>query len=191
MNNQKVDVDIKYSLSNKNNGASIIILGSSRSDGNTQNIVTHIAEKINAEVIDLNEFHILPYDYGHNNQHDDFVNLIEYLLTFDKLIFASPVYWYSPSGIMKIFLDRLCDLIEINKHRGRMLKNKSAAIISTGAAAIKDNCFEEIFRKTFEYFEMKFNGSLYCQRDINIDSNSNIKLIDDFISLQLTNLNLR
>ncbi len=43
---------------------------------------------------------------------------------YDVLIFATPVYWYSMSGIMKVFFDRITDLLTIKKDIGRKLKGK-------------------------------------------------------------------
>ncbi|MCP4458779.1 MAG: NAD(P)H-dependent oxidoreductase [Cytophagales bacterium] len=37
---------------------------------------------------------------------------------------ATPVYWYSMSGIMKVFLDRIYDVLTIEKELGRKLHGK-------------------------------------------------------------------
>ncbi|WP_111979609.1 flavodoxin family protein [Algibacillus agarilyticus] len=141
---------------------SVIILGSSRRQGNTAQLAQHLASEMNAEIVDLASYHIQPYDYEHNNQSDDFASLMEHILSFDHLIFASPIYWYSASATMKLFLDRMCDLIEIDKKRGRSLKQKTASVISTGAAQEAVSCFEPVFSLTFDYFNMQYNGMLYC-----------------------------
>ncbi|MGJ8679443.1 flavodoxin family protein [Paraglaciecola sp.] len=143
--------------------SSVIILGSSRGDGNTAQAAQQLAGYLEAEIVDLNRYTILPYDYEFENRGDDFLELIDHLLTFDNLIFASPIYWYAPSATMKLFIDRLCDLLEIYKSRGRALELKSAAVLSTGAASKVDDCFEQIFVKTFDYFNMAYRGILYCQ----------------------------
>jgi multimeric flavodoxin WrbA len=143
--------------------SSVIIVGSSRSDGNTAKLAEQFSTQICAEVVDLSSYNILPYDYKFKNQDDDFLPLIDRLLTFDSLIFASPIYWYSPSGTMKLFLDRLCDLLDIYKPRGRALKSKTAGVLATGAAQSAPDCFEQIFSNTFEYFDMSYIGMFYSQ----------------------------
>lgn len=160
--------------------SNVIILGSSRDNGNTAGLANHLATTINAEIVNLNNYRILPYDYAHKNQEDDFSGLIDHLITYKRLIFASPIYWYSPSATMKLFIDRLCDLTEIDKTRGRNLRLKSAAVISTGAAVEVDSCFEQIFRKTFDYFSIKYDGMLYCQCEDDYVKTYHKKAVDRF-----------
>ncbi|MDU0354050.1 NAD(P)H-dependent oxidoreductase [Paraglaciecola aquimarina] len=161
--------------------SSVIILGSSRSDGNTAKLVAQFSTQISAEVVDLSSYNILPYDYEFQNQNDDFLPLIDRLLTFDRLILASPVYWYSPSGTMKVFLDRLCDLLDIYKPRGRALKNKTVAVLATGSALSVPDCFEQIFSNTFEYLDMSFQGLFYSPSSEVGNLASQIKYMDEFI----------
>ncbi|MFW5760799.1 MAG: NAD(P)H-dependent oxidoreductase [Cyclobacteriaceae bacterium] len=52
------------------------------------------------------------------------------MTNYDLLIFAAMVYWYSISGIMKVFFDRITDLLTIEKNLGRQLRGKYMAAIS-------------------------------------------------------------
>lgn len=54
------------------------------------------------------------------------------MLHDDKIIFATPVYWYSMSGLMKTFFDRLTDLVTIQKSVGRKLKGKETFLFAVG-----------------------------------------------------------
>ena len=109
----------------------VIILGSSRSKGNTANSIAAISEKHNIDVIDLNNYTISYYDYESKNLNDDFLPLIKSIIeNYDTLIFATPVYWYNMSGIMKVFFDRLTDLLEIEKPLGRKLRGMKMGAIS-------------------------------------------------------------
>lgn len=162
----------------------VIIVGTSRKNGNTENLANNIANQLSANIINLNDYQILPYDYEFTNQHDDFPDLIKHLLTFDQLIFASPVYWYSPSSTMKLFLDRLCDLLEINKTGGRKLRGKTAALLSTGYAKEIDTSFEKIFIKTFQYLGMRFSGSLYCSCQDDYITEEHINAVTTFYEQQ-------
>jgi multimeric flavodoxin WrbA len=86
-------------------------------------------EKVFAEIehtlIDLFDFNVYPYNYlGNYHLSDNFMDIIEEILHYDKIIFATPVYWYSMRGLMKTFFDRLTDLVTTNKTVGRGLKGK-------------------------------------------------------------------
>jgi len=86
----------------------VIILGSSRSNGNTTRIVNEIASQFNIDVVNLKDYKFSYYDYESKNREDDFLPLIKGIIEkYDTLIFATPIYWYSMSGIMKVFFDRV------------------------------------------------------------------------------------
>ncbi|NHQ84654.1 NAD(P)H-dependent oxidoreductase [Iodobacter sp. HSC-16F04] len=142
--------------------ATAIILGSARNHGNTHQLALQIANHTECVIFNLADYNISHYDYEHKNIADDFLPLVREIITFDRFILATPIYWYSPSSIMKIFMDRLTDLITIEQSIGRQLKNKSAAIISTGNDKIAPQCFEDIFRLTFQHLHINYLGMLYC-----------------------------
>ena len=82
----------------------VIIQGSARSEGDTSKIVNYLANKNQFDVIDLNSKTIGHYDYDYKNEDDDFIDLITNIInTYDTIIFATPVYWYSMSGLLKVF----------------------------------------------------------------------------------------
>ena len=109
----------------------VLILGSSRSHGNTKKIVDYIGKTYNIDVIDLNEYSIGYFDYDFKNVEDDFIPLMEKLiLKYDNFIFATPVYWYAMSGILKVFFDRFSDLLHYKKELGRQLRGKKMAMVS-------------------------------------------------------------
>lgn len=160
-----------------------IILGSSRSEGNTAKLVKQYqqAATSNVSVYDLNSFNIGEFDYAYQNQSDDFHSLFKQLLSYQTLIFATPVYWYSPSARMKTFLDRISDLLSQDKEMGRELKGKSVALLATGGDVEVKHCFEEIFIHTFNYLGCIYNGMLYIPFDGDIPKISMVPLIDKFI----------
>lgn len=145
-----------------------VVLGSSRKNGNTAKLAQEFINQYpyEAKLFDLLDYEIGPYDYEFKNQNDDFKALIiEVIEEYDALILASPIYWYSPSSQMKIFLDRVTDLLEIYKPLGRKLKGKPAALIATGVVKNPKSCFETIFSATYEYLHMPYLGMLYSQFD--------------------------
>lgn len=113
----------------------VILVGTSNAKGNTRRFADELASKSDAEVIDISDFDIFFYDYQHRNRYDDFIRIIEHILEFELIVFASPVYWYSMSAQMKVFFDRLSDLLTIRKDLGRRFKDKKYAVLSTGRSA--------------------------------------------------------
>jgi len=139
----------------------LIIMGSSRSKGNTYKIIAELQEKIAATFIDLKGYNISYYDYEHKNQTDDFLKLAEQMLQYDKIVFATPVYWYSMSAILKTFFDRLSDLLTIRKDIGRGLKGKTMYIIICSSDKEVYDGFEMPFERTAAYLDMHWGGSIH------------------------------
>ena len=139
-----------------------ILIGSSNNDGNTMALVNKIAQATNVTIYNLNNYQISPFDYEHQNINDDFIGLVKELIQYDQIIFASPVYWYTMSAQMKVFFDRLSDLLHVKKELGRQLRGKATAIISTGASPQPERSFEEVFTNSFDYLAMNYKGMLYC-----------------------------
>lgn len=160
-----------------------IVLGTSRSNGNTSALANEFAQITGAKVYALSDFSILPFDYEFKNTSDDFFQLINQVIKHDIIILASPIYWYSPSAQMKVFMDRLSDLLKINKPLGRQLRGKVAGVISTGSDTIPKNCFEQVFRSTFEYLGLGYLGMLYCACDDSFLREKNQSKIADFVQL--------
>lgn len=137
-----------------------IILGSSRSEGDTKKVIDLVVKNQPHRFMDLNKCSIAYYDYKNNNQNDDFIPLIKEMLHYQKWVFATPVYWYTMSAIMKTFIDRTTDLLTIEKDLGRQLRGKEAYVISSDHGE-RTPAFEEVFQKTFEYLGIHYRGSLF------------------------------
>lgn len=140
----------------------IIILGSSRKDGHTKKAVDKLRSLSDFDVIDLNDYHISYYDYGHKNEHDDYIELMRMIINnYDILIFATPVYWYSMSGIMKVFFDRITDLLDNEKELGRKLRTKNMAVLSSSIGDHLGDNFWHPFIETAKYLGMNYMGSVH------------------------------
>jgi ribosomal-protein-alanine N-acetyltransferase len=140
-----------------------VILGTSRSDGNTRTAVELVLDGEPIEVIDLARLDIGMYDYEHRNETDDFLRLINRLDEKPLWILATPVYWYAMSGQMKVFFDRLSDLVTIRKEQGRSLKGRSVAVVASGTDDRLPEGFEAPFRQTCRYLDMHYRGILYIK----------------------------
>ena len=140
----------------------IVIGGSNRSDGNSKSISDVLLKKYNIKSIELSQFVINHYNYGGEYpNNDDFIALIkEYILTSDHIIWLTPMYWYSMSGIMKQFLDRWTDLLKTHKDLGRQLRGKEMSIIyhSNGDRLLE---FEIPFKLTANYLGISYLNALH------------------------------
>jgi len=139
----------------------IIIQGSSRSKGNTHKIVQILKKAIEADVIDLKDYTIGQYDYEYTNSGDDFLPLMRKLVEYEMIIFATPVYWYSMSGIMKKFFDRITDCLKVDKETGDKLKGMYLAALSCGPDDDVPASFAVPFSATAEYLEMEYAGYVH------------------------------
>jgi multimeric flavodoxin WrbA len=147
--------------------STIALFSSSRRHGHTGRLMDRIALELGIEVIDLAAQDISPYDYDHKNRDDDFEPLMQRVLAHDQIIFASPVYWYAVSPGMKVFLDRISDLLELPEllAEGRRLRGKNAYVVCTSICDEPATEFIGAFRETFSYLGMHFGGVAHtnCQ----------------------------
>ena len=91
---------------------------------------------------------------------DDGGMLYDAMSDADVFLFATPVYWYGPTAIMKAFIDRL---VVFNKPEGRpRVKGKAAVLVSAweeqGMKAVEP--MVRLFELGFEHLELRFEGSL-------------------------------
>lgn len=160
----------------------LVVLGSSRSNGETRQMVDYLLSKTDWVFLDLKPLQINHYDYEHKNSDDDFSKIvIPKLLDADRIIVATPVYWYSMSGIMKVFFDRLTDLITINKSEGRQLRGKSLGVISCAAEKTTKDGFYMPFEETANYLGMPYLGSVHGWIDNSEIPESVEKQLDNLI----------
>jgi len=142
---------------------SIIIQGSSRSKGDSYTFISELNPDGIAAHIDLKDYKIRHFDYESNYLADDFLDLIEKLInTYDTFIFVTPVYWYTMSGIMKVFFDRLSDLLKIRKPLGRKLRGKSMSVMSISNSDDVESSFYRPFELTAEYLGMDYLGHIHA-----------------------------
>ena len=161
----------------------VIIQGSSRSNGNTNKIINYITSIKDYDVIDLYDKKINHFDYNFNNKDDDFLPLIkEVIETYDTIIFATPVYWYSMSGVLKVFFDRFSDLLHFKKELGRKLRGKKMAMLSCGSGSELRKEFSMPFVASADYLGMQYLGDVHTWLESeNVISNEVKTSIQNFI----------
>lgn len=137
----------------------VIILGSSRSQGNTAKIVRYFQEKTGFDLIDLQTKKIQHYSYENEYINDDFQSLFHSIATeYDRIIFATPVYWYSMSGRLKVFFDRITDFLQNDQETVKRLTGKQMAVISCSNSEEINEGFEVPFKETAAYLGMEYKG---------------------------------
>ena len=162
----------------------IILLASARKDSDTNGFIEKVFINTDHKIIDLLDFSILHYDYTNQySAEDEFFKIIEEeILPHQSIVFATPVYWYAMSGLMKIFFDRLTDLITIKKQLGRQLKGKSTFLLAVGTDEEMPAGFETPFKLTSTYLDMSYEGCIYYSTK-NPKKQEHIQdSIDNFIS---------
>ncbi len=144
----------------------VIILGSSNSKGETYEMSAYLRELTGFPIIDLKTKNIGEFDYEFKNADDDFIPLMKEIVEqYDTLIFATPVYWYAMSGIMKTFFDRISDLLKTEKETGRKLREKSMAVLSSASEPELINGFLMPFQESAKYLGMQYVGNVHGWRE--------------------------
>jgi NAD(P)H-dependent FMN reductase len=142
-------------------------MGSARSNGDTFKAVQLLQKMSGIGSIDLLDYKISQYDYEHTNRNDDFISLMKSVVeVYDTILLATPVYWYTMSGIMKMFLDRFSDLLSIEKALGRKLKGKKLGVLSCSVGSLCPTHFYEPFELSALYLGMRYAGTIHIS-DLN------------------------
>ena len=144
----------------------IIINGSHNRNGDTTKLIQEIYPEI--ACLKLIDYTIEIYNYDETySEKDQFLEIINQILEFDEIIFATPVYWYSMSSLMKIFFDRLTDLISSQETIGRKLMGKKVRVITSSIGNHLDDNFFLPFIETANYLHLEYiDGKHYLKKNI-------------------------
>ena len=159
----------------------LVVLASSRSNGNTAKLSKEIAECLHAQIVDLQELSISYFDYKSRNISDDFIPLVERMVLSDFVVFATPVYWYSMSAQLKTFFDRFTDLLTVNKELGRKLRGMPISVIATGTDAELPSSFTGQFELISNYLGLVYHDPLYCCCPDEFNPQQHQPAIQDFL----------
>jgi putative NADPH-quinone reductase len=128
----------------------------------THRIVSHVIQITGFKCIDLKTKNISQIDCKHRNRNDDFLTVIKDIVSgYELMIFTTPVYWYSMSGIMKKFFDRFSDCLRIEKETGRKLRGMKMAVISGGPDSGLKLEYYMPFIETANYLGMEYIGDAH------------------------------
>ena len=160
----------------------VIIQGSSRSIGDTNKVVLKLKELSGFDVVDLNQMNIGHFDYEFKNRDDDFINLFKNIVTnYETIVFVTPIYWYSMSGLMKVFFDRISDFLNLEKDYGRLLRGMQMASISASNDSRFYEGFEMPFINSADYLGMTYLGHLHTWVIDNTLPQEVVSNIDSFV----------
>lgn len=165
----------------------IIIQGSSRNDGFTAETVERLNTYLQTDIINLLNHNIGYYNYNYDNQDDDFVTLSRHMLQAQKIIFATPIYWYAMSAPMKTFIDRWSDLVRIRKGEGHSMAGKEIYLLVNGGLEDLPDYFLQPFIHTASYMNMHYCGEHYVHTQGNTAlKERNLQEIEAFAQKILT-----
>jgi multimeric flavodoxin WrbA len=140
----------------------VLLQASSRSNGDSRTIINYLNATNQFDIIDLRTKKIGHFDYDFNNVNDDFIGLMaEIIEKYDTLVFVTPVYWYTMSGILKVFFDRFSDLLKTHKELGRKLRGKQMAMLSCSNSNDLKEGFTMPFTESANYLGMYYLGDIH------------------------------
>jgi multimeric flavodoxin WrbA len=148
------------------------IIGSPRKKGNTDILVSNIlegakSEGAKTETIFLADLHIRECDGCHVcwkgkpcSKNDDMNSIYPKIIDSDAIIFGTPVYWYGPTGLMKMFIDRFV-YFNYPPNRERIKEKKAIIAVpfeedNPATAALLVSFFE----KCFKYLQIELTAKL-------------------------------
>ncbi|WP_416731898.1 flavodoxin family protein [Fictibacillus sp. JL2B1089] len=168
-----------------------VINGSSRENGNTDALTQKALDGIQYTSFYLKNHKINPIDDqrhdrgGFDKVDDDYEELINQILQHDILIFATPVYWYGMSGVMKNFVDRFSQSLrdETLNFKDSMSKKK-AYVITVGGdnPRIKGLPLIQQFQYIFDFLGTEFVGYLIGEANAPHEILSDSKSLGDSLS---------
>lgn len=142
----------------------IAILGSARGDGNTSVALRRLVDGLGCHVFDLGRLDIAPFDYAQTYPDgDQFMAVVREVVVAPLTVFATPVYWYSYSSVMKQFIDRLSDLLKSQKEWGRRLRGRRFALLTTSSESAPDPDLVSAFGRLCGYLGVGYVGCVHAE----------------------------
>ena len=146
-----------------------VLFGSPRKHGNTQALVDAFARVLREKrhevnILYLNELNIGPcrgclacLKKGECRiKDDDMTKVRREIREADVLVYATPIYWFAPSGQLKVVMDRSMAFLDAD-YNSRVRGKKVVTLVSSADAA-HETCRPtlDIFERTFDLLGMKY-----------------------------------
>ena len=145
------------------------LIGSPRKEGNTDLLVDKILEGASAVGYSTEKSYLYDMDLSPcvdcrgckkgNLQcvvNDDMQTLYPKLIDADVIIFGTPLYWYGPTGTMKIMMDRLRPFVLSKKLKGK----KAIVVVPSQEGPSACSSVVGMFELTFKYLGIDFVDKL-------------------------------
>ncbi|MFF3102065.1 flavodoxin family protein [Viridibacillus arvi] len=143
-------------------------IGSSREESNSEILADMVTKDLTHTKIDLKNLSIQPiHDLRHTEGgfqlvDDDYDTIINAFLESDLIIFSTPIYWYTMSGIMKNMIDRLSHAIRDERFPQfkEKIKSVEAIVVAVGGdePKVKGLPLIQQFKYTFDFLNMQFSS---------------------------------
>jgi multimeric flavodoxin WrbA len=162
----------------------ITIYGSSRENGNTEELAKVVLKDINTEEVYLRRHTINPItdmrhdELGFTNQQDDYYDIAKKMAAHDTILFVTPLYWYGMSGLMKNFMDRWSEsLRDSTINFKEQMKNKRVYVIVVGGtgASIKALPLIMQFQYIVDFIGSSFSGYIIGEANAPGDITKDVK----------------
>ncbi len=161
----------------------VILFGSPRKKGNTIQLAQSMMELLkkkgsHVRMLYLNDLNIRPCQgcytcltNGTCRINDDMKDIRKYILESDVIVYATPIYWFSPSAQLKVVMDR-CIAFMDGDHNSRV-QGKKAVTLMTYADNNTETCRAavSVFEKTFDLLKLEYTGGVEasgCSDGINL-----------------------
>ena len=157
----------------------LVFLGSARKGSNTGVLCAEAMkgageEGMKGRLVKLSDLEILACrgcfkckDGACSSHRDDMNRILKQMQQADAFIFATPVYFWNVSGLMKMFFDRLLPLLVMKKDKDRTrlesrIKGRRAGIIvvQEEAKGPHESIPKMFFERNFADFELELDGSV-------------------------------
>jgi multimeric flavodoxin WrbA len=170
----------------------LALIGSPRRNGNTDTLVEHVlhgskTKGHTSKKLYLYDYEISPCIDCRNCKkgkmvcpiNDGMQKIYPKMETADLIIFGTPLYWYGPTGKMKLLIDRMRPYIANKK-----LKGKKALVVTPSEEGAKAcSPLLEMFRKSFDYLGMEFAGKLFVEAYENGEIGGNDRELENAYNL--------
>ena len=145
----------------------LALIGSPRKGGNTDILVDQLLKGClkkghTGEKLYLYDYEISPCidcrfcktkDYSCAIR-DDMQKIYPKMQMADLIIFGTPVYWYGPTGKMKLLIDRMRPFIANKRLQGK----KGLVVVPSEEGPDACEALLKMFRMSFNYLGMQFGG---------------------------------
>lgn len=150
----------------------VVLFGSPRKRGNTAELVRAFIAVLqekgwDVRIFHLNDMNVRPCQgcyaclpQGVCTIDDDMNDIRTRMMDSDLIVYATPIYWFGPSGQLKLAMDR--SIAFMDENFASRLTGKSAVTLTTFGDENMDSCRPamDIFQKTFDLLGISYAGQV-------------------------------